>query len=158
MTSNQEPIIISSDSESQESREPSPFPPYLPPYRPPRFGSRTKEQARKFKHDINAPILVSLATIQPIPKTRANRRSNQPQAPRTAPKPSRTTPKPPKTTPKSQRAQPSRSPSSSTSPSESPRVVIGLVCSKVWEIASQSMGKNRTMPDEQSLKDALSMD
>ena len=80
MNPNPESITISSDSSSHESWDTTPFPPYLPSYRPQRFGSRTKEQARKFKHDINAPILASLATIKPVAHTSTNRRSNQPRA------------------------------------------------------------------------------
>ena len=42
-------VEISSDS----SGDTTPFPPYVPPFRPPRNGCRTKEQARKRKHDVN---------------------------------------------------------------------------------------------------------
>ena len=70
MSSGKEIIdLTTSDSSSDESPKTSPpssRPPYLPPYRPPSFGRRTKEQAKKFKHDINAPILKSLASIKPV--------------------------------------------------------------------------------------------
>ena len=59
MSNEQEPIEISSDSSEDKPVEPNrmPFPPYLRPYRPPRYGCRTKEQARKIRHDINARYL-----------------------------------------------------------------------------------------------------
>lgn len=48
MKSSPEIINISSDSSSEEE---IPMEPYVPPYRPPSYGCRTKEQARKMKHD-----------------------------------------------------------------------------------------------------------
>ena len=53
MKSNPGIINISSDSSSDESWDSTPLPPYVPPFRRPRNGCRTKEQARKRKHDIN---------------------------------------------------------------------------------------------------------
>ena len=36
------------------------------------------------------------------------------------------------------------------------KVIIGLACPKVWEIASQDMGIKRTMPESQQISEALS--
>ena len=52
MSSKPKIVEISSDS-SDSSADTTPFPTYVPPFRPPRNGCRTKEQARKRKHDIN---------------------------------------------------------------------------------------------------------
>jgi hypothetical protein len=48
MKSSPEIINISSDSSSEEE---VPMDSYVPPYLPPMYGCRTKEQARKMKHD-----------------------------------------------------------------------------------------------------------
>lgn len=201
MSSNQKPINISSDSESssQESENHMPPPPWLKPYRPPQFGMRTKEQAKKYKHDTNAPILKSLATIKRIPqpkinKTKSDHPSGTPSTPQTMPMPSQPSSNPPRPSyglinelpealnqaltqalkkfPKSQLSGPSRKsrtipsrPTRSSQPSHpstskpSPtgrRVVIGLVASKVWVRANQSIGLNRTMPSSEALSEALS--
>ena len=52
MSSKPEIVEISSDS-SDSSEDTTPFPTYVAPFCPPRNGCRTKEQARKRKHDIN---------------------------------------------------------------------------------------------------------
>lgn len=157
MGSDNETINISSDSSSDESRDTSPFPSYLPPYCPPTNGTRTKEQARKLKHDINAPILKSLSTIKRISSSSKKKKKNFGEST------SKLTEELPQALTQalckalsSLKKIPVPQTQPSQLPSGSHRVMIGLVCPKVWEIASQSMGKNRTMPDSQSLKDALS--
>ena len=57
MSDSHEYIDISSDSSSESDSNRMPPPPYLPPCRPPRRGSRTKEEDRRFKNDINAKYL-----------------------------------------------------------------------------------------------------
>ena len=81
MSDNHEYIDISSDSSSESDPNRMPPPPYLPPCRPPRRGSRTKEEARRFKNDINAkylpwhrdykspPLQASSPPAQPAPAT-----------------------------------------------------------------------------------------
>ena len=192
MSDNRDRINISSDSSDSESNNP-PFAPYLPPYRPPRCGRRTKEQARKFQHDINAKYLpyhrdyqapnpshppqasqpthppqgphMTSSLAQEIPKAlvKALRKHleflqaepSQPEAPVPPPKTQAEAPVPPSPQP-SASVPPSHTQSSKAEgPSESHGVVIGLVCPRVWDMATQSMGRNRTMPDSQSLRDAL---
>ena len=75
--------LTSSDSSSDEDPQASQSSrrPYLPPYRPPTFGASTKEQARKFNHDVNAPILKSLAEIKPMHSKKHAKKSKPPTRP-----------------------------------------------------------------------------
>ena len=145
MSTGKEIINVSSDSSDSELSFPSgtvitypPFPPYLPPYRPPKFGRRTKEQARKFKHDINAKYLPFHRDYQsPHP-------SHPPQAPQPTSELAKELPhaltqalgKALSSLKKIPVPPPQSQPSQSTAPSGSHGVLMGLVCPKVWEMAS----------------------
>ena len=178
--------LTSSDSSSDEFPDTpqAPSRPYLPPYHPPTFGCRTKEQARKFKHDINAHILKPLENMKPISskkKTKKSKPPSVPKAPTTQPQwfeelpaalqqaldkamekmPSSskspqqpTAPKPKKPF---QAAQPSTSTGKRPRVTGSRPICVGLVAPRVWEMASQSMGQKRTMPDCDDLVDAMSL-
>ena len=190
MSSGKEIIdLTTSDSSSDETPKttpPSSRRPYLPPYRPPSFGRRTKEQTKKFKHDINAPILKSLATIKPVSSSK--KPPNKPSASSKKPSyglidelpnaltqaltealkkmPVGEPSKPPKKPKAASAASGSKRSSHSSQPSSStktkPRVTgsrpifVGLVAPRVWELASQSMGQKRIMPSCEYLIDAMS--
>ena len=203
MADNHEYISISSDSssdsESTENRMPPP--PYLPPYRPPGRGWRTKEEARRFKNDINAKYLPwhrrykSPQAAQPAPSTHSSPPS-QPSSPPVQPNPyyfpaqkysaEEYMPKPflktlsthlakfqSKPSWEETKSPPSEASSESpTSPAAIPPsqiqvsqsegsskpsgVVMGLACKKVWNVATASIGKKRTMPDTQVLIETFS--
>ena len=182
MSSGKEIIdLTTSDSSSDEAPQASQSSrrPYLPPYRPPTFGARTKEQARKFKHDINAPILKSLANIKPIPTKKQAKKPKPPTKPsyglmeelpnaltqaltealKKMPSSSKPTRQPSASF--SKRSAHASEPSSSTK--AKPRVTgsrpicVGLVAPRVWEMASQSMGQKRTMPPCEDLIDVMSL-
>ena len=99
MSDNQEYIDISSDSSSDSESNRMPPPPYLPPCRPPRRGSRTKEEARRIKHDINAKYLpwhrdykspppqASSPPAQPVPATLPAPPTQRPSSPPVQPNP-----------------------------------------------------------------------
>lgn len=65
--SNPEIINISSDSSSDESFDSTSLLPYVPPFRPPRDGFRTKDQARKRKHDLH--VFKDLLNLSQTPST-----------------------------------------------------------------------------------------
>ena len=182
MSSDKEIIdLTTSDSSSDEAPKApqSSRRPYLPPYRPPTFGARTKEQARKFKHDINAPILKSLANIKPISSKKQTKKPKPPSRPSyglmeelpnaltqaltEALKKMPSSSKPPKQPSASVSKRPSHASQPSSSTKAKPRVTgsrpicVGLVAPRVWEMASQSMGQKRTMPPCEDLIDAMSM-
>lgn len=64
MKSTPEIINISSDSSSEDE---TPLPTYVPPFRPPHDGCRTKEQARKRKHDLS--VFKDLLNFNQTPST-----------------------------------------------------------------------------------------
>lgn len=148
MNPNPEVIDISSDSSSDESWNSTPFPPYVPPYRPPMNGTRTKEQARNMKHDINALILASLATIKPLKsKTRLEKEFQEEASDWAAKLPIALTQALEKVVsslkkiPVPEDAQPSQKRSGPI------KVVLGLACPRLWDKEMQSRGMHRSMPD-----------
>lgn len=67
MKSIPEIINISSDSSSDESLDSTPLPPYVPLFCPPHDGCKTKEQARKRKHDLH--VFKDLLNLSQTPST-----------------------------------------------------------------------------------------
>ena len=76
MKSTPEIINISSDSSSEDE---TPMEPYVPPFRPPRYGCRTKEQARKRKHDL--PVFKDLLNLNQTPSTSRGKQPMSPESP-----------------------------------------------------------------------------
>ena len=76
MKSTPEIINISSDSSSEDE---NPFETYVPPFRPPHDGCRTKEQARKRKHDL--PVFKDLLNLNQTPSTSRGKAVMSPQSP-----------------------------------------------------------------------------
>ena len=76
MKSSPEIINISFDSSSEDE---APMEPYVPPFRPPRNGWRTKEQARKRKHDL--PIFKDLLHLNQTPSTSRGKEVMSPKSP-----------------------------------------------------------------------------
>jgi hypothetical protein len=76
MKSSPEIINISSDSSSENN---TPFKTYVPPFRPPHNGCRTKEQARKRKHDL--PIFKDLLKLNQTPSTSRGKAVMSPKSP-----------------------------------------------------------------------------
>jgi hypothetical protein len=76
MKSNPEIINISSDSSSEDE---APLPTYVPPFRPPHNGCRTKEQARKRKHDL--PVFKDLLNLNQTPSTSRGKEAMSPKSP-----------------------------------------------------------------------------
>ena len=67
---------ISSDSSSDDE---APLPTYVPPFRPPHNGCRTKEQARKRKHDL--PVFKDLLNLNQTPSTSRGKEVMSPKSP-----------------------------------------------------------------------------
>ena len=76
MKSSPEIINISSDSSSEDE---GPLPTYVPPFRPPHNGCRTKEQARKRKHDL--PVFNDLLNLNQTPSTSRGKEVMSPRSP-----------------------------------------------------------------------------
>ena len=76
MKSSPEIINISSDSSSDDE---APMETYLPPFRPPHDGCRTKEQARKRKHDLS--VFKDLLNLNQTPSTSRGKEAMPPQSP-----------------------------------------------------------------------------
>jgi hypothetical protein len=76
MKSTPEIINISSDSSSEDE---TPFETYVPPFRPPHDGCRTKEQARKRKHDL--PVFKDLLNLNQTPSTSRGKQPMSPESP-----------------------------------------------------------------------------
>ena len=76
MKSTPEIINISSDSSSDDE---TPLPPYVPPFRPPHGGCRTKEQARKRKHDL--PVFKDLLNLNQTPSSSRGKGVMPPKSP-----------------------------------------------------------------------------
>lgn len=76
MKSTPEIINISSDSSSDDE---APLPTYVPPFRPPHNGCRTKEQARKRKHDL--PVFKDLLNLNQTPSTSRGKEIMSPKSP-----------------------------------------------------------------------------
>ena len=76
MKSSPEIINIASDSSSDDE---APMETYLPPFRPPHDGCRTKEQARKRKHDL--PVFKDLLNLNQTPSTSRGKEAMSPQSP-----------------------------------------------------------------------------
>ena len=76
MKSSPEIINISSDSSSEDE---TPFETYVPPFRPPHNGCRTKEQARKRKHDL--PVFKDLLHLNQTPSTSRGKEAMSPKSP-----------------------------------------------------------------------------
>ena len=76
MKSTPEIINISSDSSSEDE---SPMETYVPPFRPPHGGCRTKEQARKRKHDL--PVFKDLLNLNQTPSSSRGKEAMPPQSP-----------------------------------------------------------------------------
>jgi hypothetical protein len=76
MKSSPEIINISSDSSSKDE---IPRELYVPPFRPPRYGCRTKEQARKRKHDL--PVFKDLLNLNQTPSTSRGKEPMPPESP-----------------------------------------------------------------------------
>jgi hypothetical protein len=69
-------INISSDSSSEDE---TPLPPYVSPFRPPHGGCRTKEQARKRKHDL--PVFKDLLNLNQTPSISRGKEVMPPKSP-----------------------------------------------------------------------------
>ena len=76
MKSSPEIINISSDSSSDDETL---MKTYVPPFRPPHDGYRTKEQARKRKH--NLPVFKDLLNLNQTPSTSRGKEPMSPESP-----------------------------------------------------------------------------
>ena len=76
MKSSPEIINISSDSSSEDE---TPCETYVPPFCPPHHGCRTKEQAKKRKHDL--PVFKDLLHLNQTPSTSRGKEVMSPKSP-----------------------------------------------------------------------------
>lgn len=149
MSSKPEIVEISSDS-SDSSAETTPFSTYVPPFRPPRNGCRTKEQARKRKHDINVfKDLLSPSKKQSTSKGKGVMTPSSfdeeethdlaKKLPNALPEALGQALSSIKKIPVSEPSCPSRPPPL--------KVVVGLACKNLWDKDMQARGVHKQMPN-----------